>query len=246
MISYSRQHISETDIEAVVQVLRSDFITQGQKVPEFEMAVAERCNARHAVAVSSGTAALHLACLALKLKAGDWFWTVPNTFVATANVARQCGAQVDFVDIDPATGNLSLKALKKKLKQDNAKISVSQFSEFGLMQITRQRIGLSLLHSLTDECDGCHGLGRTLSKDTTLTSIQNWIKRYKTKFRDRRLILYVNENMYNYFKTTRKNSIAKLIFKNWIWIESKIDPNLLSNQYRVYSKSRKKDVTNEV
>ena len=114
------------------------------------------------------------------------------------------------------------------------------------MQITRQRVGLSLLHSLTDECDICRGLGRTLSKDTTLTSIQNWIKRYKTKYRDRRLILYVNEKMDKYFKTTRKNSIAKLIFKNWIWIESKIDPNLPSNQYRVYSKSRKKDVTNEV
>lgn len=117
MIPYSCQHISETDIEAVVEVLRSDLITQGPKVPEFELAMAERCKARHAVAVSSGTAALHLACLALGLKASDWFWTVPNTFVATANVARQCGAQVDFVDIDPATGNLSLKALKKKLKQ---------------------------------------------------------------------------------------------------------------------------------
>ena len=154
---------------------------------------------------------------------------------------------IDFIDLfDIKNRKKVYDTLKRKLKSGKAKVSISEFSEFGLMQITRQRIGLSLLHSLTDECDGCRGLGRTLSKDTTLTSIQNWIKRYKTKFKDRRLILYVNENMYNYFKTTRKNSIAKLIFKNWIWIESKIDPKLLSNQYRVYSKSRKKDVTNEV
>ena len=154
---------------------------------------------------------------------------------------------IDFIDLSNMDNRKKVyNELRRKLKAGKAKVSISEFSEFGLMQITRQRIGLSLLHSLTDECDGCRGLGRTLSKDTTLTSIQNWIKRYKTKFKDRRLILYVNENMYNYFKTTRKNSIAKLIFKNWIWIESKIDPKLLSNQYRVYSKSRKKDVTNEV
>ena len=154
---------------------------------------------------------------------------------------------IDFIDLfDIKNRKKVYDELKRKLKVGKAKVSISEFSEFGLMQITRQRIGLSLLHSLTDECNVCNGLGRTLSKDTTLTSIQNWLKRYKTKHGDRRLILYVNENMDEYFKVTRKNSIAKLIFKNWIWIEIKIDPNLPSNQYRVYSKSRKKDVTNEV
>ena len=154
---------------------------------------------------------------------------------------------IDFIDLfDMKNRKKVYEELKKKLKAEKAKISISEFSEFGLMQITRQRVGLSLLHSLTDKCDSCHGLGRTLSKDATLTSLQNWLKRFKTKHRDRRLILYVNEQMDEYFKKTRKNSIAKLIFKNWIWIETKIDPNLLSNQYRVYSKSRKKDVTNEV
>jgi len=154
---------------------------------------------------------------------------------------------IDFIDLfDIKNRKKVYEELKRKLKSEKTKVSISEFSEFGLMQITRQRVGLSLLHSLTDECNVCNGLGRNLSKDTTLTSIQNWIKRYKTKHRDRRLVLYVNEEMDNYFKNTRKNSIAKLIFKNWIWIESKIDTNLQSNQYRVYSKSRKKDVTNEV
>ena len=154
---------------------------------------------------------------------------------------------IDFIDLfDMKNRKKVYEELKKKLKAEKAKISISEFSEFGVMTITRQRVGLSLLHSLTDKCDGCNGLGRTLSKDATLTSLQNWLKRFKMKHRDRRLILYVNENMDKYFKNTRKNSIAKLIFKNWIWIETKIDPNLLSNQYRVYSKSRKKDVTNEV
>ena len=154
---------------------------------------------------------------------------------------------IDFIDLfDIKNRKKVYEELKRKLKSEKTKVSISEFSEFGLMQITRQRVGLSLLHSLTDECNVCNGLGRNLSKDTTLTSIQNWIKRYKTKYRDRRLVLYVNESMDNYFKNTRKNSIAKLIFKNWIWIESKIDSSLQSNQYRVYSKSRKKDVTNEV
>ena len=130
--------------------------------------------------------------------------------------------------------------LKKKLKAERAKVSISEFSEFGLMQITRQRVGLSLLHSLTDRCDNCKGLGRTLSKDATLTSLQNWLKRFKMKHRDRRLILYINENMDKYFRETRKNSIAKLIFKNWIWIELKIDESLHSNEFRVYSKKRRK------
>ena len=87
MIPYGRQQVSEADVEAVVEVLRGDLITQGSHVPQFENAVANRCNARHAVAVSSGTAALHIACLALDLGDGDQFWTVPNTFVATANAA---------------------------------------------------------------------------------------------------------------------------------------------------------------
>ena len=116
MIPYSRQSISEADIEAVVGVLRSDFLTQGPAVPRFEEAVAEYCGAGHAVAVSSATAALHLACRALGLGPGDSLWTSPNTFVASANCARYCGASVDFVDIDPRTYNLSVDRLREKLE----------------------------------------------------------------------------------------------------------------------------------
>lgn len=114
-IPYGRQEISDQDIAAVVAVLRSDWLTQGPAIARFEQAVAEYCGARFAVAVSSATAALHIACLSLDLTAGEWLWTSPNTFVASANCGRYCGANVDFVDIDPHTYNLSVKALEAKL-----------------------------------------------------------------------------------------------------------------------------------
>ena len=116
-IPYGRQDITEADIEAVVEVLRSDWLTQGPMVPRFEQAVAEYCNADHAVAVNSATSALHVACLALGLGPGDWLWTSANTFVASANCGLYCGAQVDFVDIDPRTYNLCPTELARKLDQ---------------------------------------------------------------------------------------------------------------------------------
>jgi UDP-4-amino-4,6-dideoxy-N-acetyl-beta-L-altrosamine transaminase len=115
MIPYGRQNISEVDIESVVQVLRSDFLTQGPQVPAFEASVARRVCASHAIAVNSATSALHMACLALNLGPGDWLWTSPNSFVASANCGVYCGAQVDFVDIDPKTYNMSVQALADKL-----------------------------------------------------------------------------------------------------------------------------------
>ncbi|WP_025647165.1 MULTISPECIES: UDP-4-amino-4,6-dideoxy-N-acetyl-beta-L-altrosamine transaminase [unclassified Psychrobacter] len=115
MIPYGRQDISQQDIDAVVEVLQSDFLTQGPKVPAFEKSVMDACNAKYAVAVNSATSALHIACLALGLAKGDWLWTTPNTFVASANCGLYCGAQVDFVDIDPRTYNMSAKALEQKL-----------------------------------------------------------------------------------------------------------------------------------
>ena len=114
-LPYGRQSISEEDIAAVVAVLRSDFITQGPAIARFEERVAAFCGARHAVAVSSATAALHIGALALDLKPGDRLWTSPNTFVASANCALYCGAGVDFVDIDPRTYNLDIGALAAKL-----------------------------------------------------------------------------------------------------------------------------------
>lgn len=117
MIPYGRQNISEADISAVVSVLRSDFLTQGPQVPAFEAAVAAYCGTECAVACNSATSALHIACLALDLGPGDLLWTVPNTFLATANCARYCGAAVDFVDIDFETRNLSIECLEAKLGQ---------------------------------------------------------------------------------------------------------------------------------
>jgi UDP-4-amino-4,6-dideoxy-N-acetyl-beta-L-altrosamine transaminase len=115
MIPYGRQDITQTDIDAVVEILRSDWLTQGPMVPRFEQAVANYCGAQHAVAANSATSALHIACLALGLGPGDWLWTSPATFVASANCALYCGAQVDFVDIDPRTYNLSIECLAEKL-----------------------------------------------------------------------------------------------------------------------------------
>ena len=116
-IPYGRQDVTKADIDAVVAVLQSDFLTQGPKVPQFEESVASYCGATHALAVNSATSALHIACLALGLGPGDWLWTSPITFVASANCGLYCGAQVDFVDIDPRTYNLCPQALATKLEQ---------------------------------------------------------------------------------------------------------------------------------
>ena len=117
VLPYGRQQITDADIKAVVDVLRSDFLTQGPAVPAFEQALKARCRAGYAVAVNSATSALHIACLALGVGPGDWVWTSPVTFVATANCALYCGASVDFVDIDPRTYCLSVDRLAEKLAQ---------------------------------------------------------------------------------------------------------------------------------
>ena len=117
MIPYGRQDITQADIDAVVSVLQSDFLTQGPMLPKFESEVATYCGARHALSVNSATSALHIACLALGLGPGDWLWTSPITFVASSNCGLYCGAQVDFVDIDPRTYNLCPVALERKLLQ---------------------------------------------------------------------------------------------------------------------------------
>ena len=115
MIPYGRQDINQADIDAVIAVLRSDFLTQGPSISAFEQAVSSYCGAQHAVAVNSATSALHIACLALGVGKSDVVWTTPITFVASANCALYCGATVDFVDIDPRTYNLSADRLAEKL-----------------------------------------------------------------------------------------------------------------------------------
>ena len=115
VIPYGRQDISQADIDAVIAVLKSDFLTQGPAVPAFEKVVSDYCGAQHAVAVNSATSALHIACLALGVGKGDVVWTTPITFVASANCALYCSATVDFVDIDPITYNMSVERLAEKL-----------------------------------------------------------------------------------------------------------------------------------
>ncbi|MFB6307350.1 MAG: DegT/DnrJ/EryC1/StrS family aminotransferase [Flavobacteriales bacterium] len=114
-IPYGKHHITDEDIQAVVDVLRSDHLTQGPKVKEFEEAFAQKVGAKHAVAVANGTAALHLSAMALKVKPGDKVITTPNTFVATANCVKYCGGEVEFCDIDPDTFTLDINELEKKL-----------------------------------------------------------------------------------------------------------------------------------
>ncbi len=118
-IPYARQDISEDDINSVVEVLHSDFLTQGQCVPEFENQVAKYVGAKFAVATNSATSALHIACLSLGLREGDYLWTSANTFVASANCGLYCGASIDFVDIDSLTWNISVEALEEKLKNSS-------------------------------------------------------------------------------------------------------------------------------
>ena len=154
---------------------------------------------------------------------------------------------IDFIDLANTKNRKKVyDEIKRNLIKDRAKVSISEFSEYGLLQMTRQRIGLSLLYSLTHECKNCKGLGRVESYDFSMTKIENWIKRFKAKHNDKRLITYVNDGMYNYINNNKQKIINTLIFKNWIWIELKIDNSLNSNDFRVFSKKRKKDVTNEV
>jgi len=117
MIPYGKQEITQADIDSVLDVLKSDFLTQGPQVPAFEQKVADHVRSKHALAVNSATSALHIACEALGLGEGDWLWTTPITFVASANCGLYCDAQVDFVDIDPKTYNLCPQALEAKLEE---------------------------------------------------------------------------------------------------------------------------------
>lgn len=117
MIPYGKQDISKEDVKSVIDVLNSDFLTQGPVLPKFENKVAKYCDSRHAVASNSATSSLHLACLALGLESGDWLWTSPNSFVASANCGIYCGANVDFVDIDPQTYNMCPNKLEEKLAE---------------------------------------------------------------------------------------------------------------------------------
>ena len=163
MIPYGQQDINQADIDSVVDVLQSDFLTQGPQVPLFEKKVSDYCGSEFGVAVNSATSALHVACLALGLGKGDWLWTSPNTFVASANCGLYCGSRIDFVDIDPLTYNLSTEELEKKLiqaKKDNKlpKIVIP-------VHFAGQSCDMKKIHSLSKEYgfkiieDASHAIG---------------------------------------------------------------------------------------
>jgi UDP-4-amino-4,6-dideoxy-N-acetyl-beta-L-altrosamine transaminase len=183
MIPYGRQDINQSDVDAVVQVLRSDFLTQGPMVPRFEQAVAARVGATYAVAVNSATSALHVACLALDLRPGDRLWTVPNTFVASANCGRFCGADVDFVDIDPRTYNLSTPALAAKLEEAERsgtlpKVLVpvhfaGQSCDMMGIHALAQRYGIRIIEDASHAIGGCYrgaAIGGCAYSDITVFS----------------------------------------------------------------------------
>ena len=166
-VPYGRQHITEDDVAAVAAVLKSDWLTQGPAVPRFEKAVAEYCGARHAVAANSATSALHVACLALDLGPGDWLWTTPITFVASANCARYCGASVDFVDIDPDTCNMSVAALESKLVAARARNALpkvvvpvhlrGQSCDMAQIETLSREFGFSIIEDASHAIGGSYG-----------------------------------------------------------------------------------------
>ena len=162
-IPYGRQDITQVDIDAVIDTLQSDFLTQGPQVKKFENATAKYCNAQYAIAVNSATSALHLACLSLGLGAGDWLWTTSITFLASANCGIYCGAKVDFVDIDSTTYNLCPKALKRKLIQ--AKKSGNLPKVVIPVHLSGQSCDMQAIHALSEEYgfkiieDASHAIG---------------------------------------------------------------------------------------
>ena len=125
-------------------------------------------------------------------------------------------------------------------------MSLSEFSNFGLLEMTRQRIGLSLLYTMTSECPQCNGLGRVRSMDTTLTRLENWLKKFRSKAKDRRLRIDLHPEMADYIYKTKSKVISGFMWKNWILIEVQKDPHINIDSFRVYSKKRRKDVTDEV
>lgn len=163
MIYYGKQSVNEEDIAAVEAVLRSDFLTQGPAIERFEQCVADYCGEKYAVAVCNATAALHIACRAAGLGAGDILWTSPITFVASANCARYCGADVDFVDIDPNTYNMSVDALEEKLRRAKAENKLPKVVV--PVHLAGQSCEMKRIHALAEEYgftileDASHAVG---------------------------------------------------------------------------------------
>ena len=173
---------------------------------------------------------------------------------AAREVARQLRLRdigglivIDFIDLqENANQKKVYDELRNRLMKDRAKVSLSEFSNFGLLEMTRQRIGLSLLHTVTIDCPQCNGLGRIDSQETTLTQLENWLKKFRSKAKDRRLRIDLHPEMADYIYETKSKVISGFMWKNWILIEVKKDQQVPPGSFRVYSKKRRKDVTDEV
>lgn len=227
-IPYGKQQINESDIQAVIEVLQSDWITQGPTIEKFERAVAEYCGAKYAVAVSSATAALHIACLAAGLQSGDILWTSPNTFVASVNCGLYCGAKVDFVDIDPKTYNISVKELEKKLEKAKCtgklpKVVVpvhfaGQSCKMENIAKLAQRFGFTIIEDAAHAIGGSYKgqkIGSCTYSDMTVFSFHP-VKIITTG--EGGMVLTNNEDLYKKLTRLRTHGITR-------------DPNLIQGDY---------------
>ena len=173
---------------------------------------------------------------------------------AAVEIARQLRLRdigglivIDFIDLQEISNRKKVyNELRTNLIKDRAKVSLTEFSNFGLLEMTRQRIGLSLLHTVSVECPICNGLGRIESPETTLIRLENWLKRIRIKAKDRRLKITLNPNMVDYINETKSKVISGFMWDNWMLIEIQKDSHLQPHEFKVYSKKRQKDVTEEV
>ena len=154
---------------------------------------------------------------------------------------------IDFIDLQESSNRKKVyNELRTTLIKDRAKVSLTEFSDFGLLEMTRQRIGLNLLHTVSVECPICNGLGRVESPETTLIRLENWLKRFRIKAKDRRLKIILNPNMVDYINETKSKVISGFMWDNWMLIEIQKDSHLQPHEFKVYSKKRQKDITEEV
>ena len=242
MINYGKQNINAEDIEAVINVLKSDFLTQGPIIEQFEHKVAEYCGAKYAVAVSNATAALHIACLSAGLKKNEVVWTSPNTFVASANCALYCGGKVDFVDIDESTYNMDVTMLEEKLKNVEIKPKIVIPVHFAGQSCEMEKIyELSKKYGFKIIEDASHAIGADYKNskvgsckysDMTVFSFHP-VKIITTG--EGGMILTNSEKLYEKLKLYRSHGITrnKLLMKNNFdepWYYEQID---LGFNYRI-------------
>ncbi len=154
---------------------------------------------------------------------------------------------IDFIDLQEEANRKKIyNELVKELKNDRARVAVSPISEFGLLEMTRERVRRSLLHSVSEECPTCKGLGRISSKDSMITAIDSWLRCFRTNHKDRRLIITVHSSLAEYLNETKLKVVKNFMWQHWVWLEIKADDTLYPDNFRVYSKRRKTDVTDEV